>query len=587
MKSCQHCGQPIDDSSIFCEHCGGRQAPASAPTQTASPSGQFCPVCGEMITPGLRFCPGCGTSVQAEPARGGRKSNPQPAQNYGGGSYGADNGYGADGGYGGGYTPYKAPTKKKFPIAIVAGAAAAVVVIVALVCVLLFTGGSKEAKFISYQTDLIEDRFLGTATQVNDLYKDGIARDLTITMGSSNKELSKLLEPFTLILNMDVNNKEAVVFAELQMEKDPLLGAAAAYRYESTELSFNVPIMDDKNYVATLSEIDELSDVFDSLNEFDSEKSAKQLQTVLNDLVKIVYDTGLKDSLEVTKGESVELEYLKEDYKCDVYVYEPNEEALEAMFLEMGEYLDSSDDLKDLIDVFTSMDEYSGEDLQDSLDELIDMMLDDPDMMAEEIADTDLVWTVAVDGDTVRLIQVEAYGEVGIAYECAGDLKTGIEEVIWNPEYEDVLLENEFTESKGIREGKLVINPESDWDQYIYTYEFDTQKLSNLGVGYGTYELEMVYDEMTLALEVTEGKGGDDHLISVDNEWEEINIDMSIHSSDKSTAKAPSGKEVDVTRFDDADWEDFGAELSAALEEVLLDHEDDFSELYELLYYGF
>lgn len=51
MKKCEHCGMLIDNASVFCGHCGGKQENIT----------NKCPKCKTILPEGTLFCVNCGT----------------------------------------------------------------------------------------------------------------------------------------------------------------------------------------------------------------------------------------------------------------------------------------------------------------------------------------------------------------------------------------------------------------------------------------------------------------------------------------------------------------------------------------------
>ena len=109
MITCNKCGAPMEEGSLFCGVCGNKVSPKSQ-------SGSFCPDCGAPVNHGDVFCAGCGHSfAPAQPV--------QPTYGYNS----APNG----------------PRKNNTPV-IVAIVAAAVLVI--FLCVALFVALGKDGK---------------------------------------------------------------------------------------------------------------------------------------------------------------------------------------------------------------------------------------------------------------------------------------------------------------------------------------------------------------------------------------------------------------------------------------------------------
>lgn len=555
MKNCPHCGNVAADSAAFCNACG---KPLSA-----APAEVFCPNCGEKISGGGGFCPNCGTTLNAP-------KKPQPGKKAG-----------------------AARSKRTLSLIAAAAAVIALVVLVILVVPSLFSGST--STFVSTQADLVADRLAAVETITKQVSK-GFSSDLTISAEVDNDEIQEYLDGTSIVLKVDATQESLLTAMEAVFMGSPVLSGTVTL--DKDQVGIYLPELDDNYYVMDLASILELADIDDI--DMDAVKSLEgvelpvaEVEEILNRYIKILSGAITKDNLTVEKNQSVKYNELSgKAEKCTVYTFEPAAEEIEEVLLQVAEELEGDKKLRKLFeDLFENeviaqyLEDFAFDDdpmdvIEEALDTIVEGLEDNAADIGETIEDAGLVWTMAVKGKNVVLIEIEIkeYDEVvGYEYKSVDDK---VEEIVYMSSYgsPDFFLSNKYKVNGKVHDGKITFY--DGWDEYEISYEIEPEKVSTLGLPCGEYEFSLEYTE--LKLEVAEADKGFDHTVTIEGEdlYYETDgmlskVQVTVNATDKSSAKKPSGSKEDISDYNEDELYELVMSFSDELQELAMDQFGD------------
>ena len=548
MNYCPKCGTAVPDGSSFCTACGTR---VSAPPEQKT---VFCTACGEQLSASSTVCPNCGAAVDSDISDGGKKSQ--------------------DGKKGGG--------ARTAVIAVMFVVALGLVAALVYLAINLFS--SPASKFLAYNAQVFKSDALSWVGEVaNDRAKNGIDTDLTISgsidLGDYSNANFAILDDASIVLKVDSDKDSALVNAEFNLGGSTVM--TGSFTYDKGQIGLYLPELDDVYYVADLSEFfyNLTGETLDINDDYYPDISEKDVEKVLTPYFKILSSAFTKDSITVEKRQKVRFKGLSGSAECTVYTFRPDTDAIEDMLVQLSKQLDKDDDLRDLISkIFESgMGEameasyvsgyYYGnppsmeDQIYDMLDELVDMLDRNADDFIDAIEDADFEWSVAVEGSEVRQVRVSfivGRGEKGaITFEQKGDERDGMDQVVYLSSGSEIftLFEHTYTRNKDVFEGRLTVHFDDYYDDEILTLEYsmDTGKISPLGTPYGEYHLSYPWEDIELTMTVEGGsKGSTDHTIHLEGYsywYGNVSFSMTVNATEKSSAKKPSARTVDVTDY--------------------------------------
>lgn len=588
MRNCSECGRELAEGELVCPVCGSKvtaEAETPAPENAAVPpvvsasSGEpetavaasapgdpvcFCPQCGAPQEEGSTFCAACGAHIAEDGA-----SEAAPA------------------------------AKKRKHFGIIASGVAAVAV-VALVVWLIgrLLGGSPNAKFVAHHRDMIADlmdKELGdTVENFNRLAT--LSTDMTITVEApDSSELDSVLEDAAITLQVDCNKTSAKLGGALVMDDENVVSGMVVYN--KGKVGFRLPELDETYYTADLTElVENLSgEQIKGLDKLEIPQiPEKTLKKVAGTYFGIVAQAVTKENVSAEK-DSFKLSHLGKDrVEGTKYEYTPGAEDVENMLEKLADALEKDKDIQTLVKEFLGGDltvinealaeaggEYDTleEALQEGLSELADNLRDSAEEAGEAVEDSDFTWTLWVGKGGVYKGELAA-DDALICYERT---KNGVALWVEEPEYD-------------YQQDILVLEYEKDGKLYDGTYtvsggttmefrDVDTSKRSALGYYYGKYTVSQ-YGTDVLEMEVKKGaNGGTDHIMELGDLSNLMSysyyyydssairamsgMSVTINTTDKkSSLKTPGGKKVDVTQYDEDEFEDLFRDLADEFSDV-------------------
>ncbi len=563
MKYCSTCGNPIPDDAAFCGNCGTPVPQA----QAADGATSFCRACGRKIPAAAPSCPYCG--VPTLPVGGPQ----QPAG------------------------PQKRPAARRRKTGLIIAIVAVVVVVLGVLTV----GGllaarlfaSPVTKFFSYNAELLSDRVMPLLDTVGDrLDQDQFSSDMTLTGSVDNSAISSYLDNSAITLKTDLDDGSLLLNGEVELLGSSVLNATVTY--EDGTLGLYLPELDQNYYVADLSQL-----IFNITGQrIDLEGlglpdiSTDEIMEVLKPYGEALIELVNEDSITKEKNVSFSLGALPFSGKCTVYTFSPRAEEYRAMLLKLADLLENDTNLQELIQkvsqstsLLTEL--YTGADyLPYRFSQMTTQAANDlrtnADSYARYLEQSRASWSVAVEGGQVRQVKLSAYdsyygSDSGIVYEAVGDGKSELNEVIYFLEdgSNETILTNRQTMSGKETSGTL--NIYFDYSDYAsINYDMTKDKTSRLGIPYGTFSLWTTEGSPTFSLTVQDGAaGGTDHILSISNaapmfDYAFSSLNVTLNTTDKTSAKAPDIAPVDVTNYSDDQIEEIAERIASRLESDLI-----------------
>lgn len=584
MRICPYCGSPVDDNSRFCGNCG-----TALPVYNASAQQSFfCPNCGEKLTADSAFCPNCGTAVQrmAAPTPPPTQMPPQqqmPPQMA---------------------TP--APTQKPAaggkikPYFI--GIAVAAVVVIALVAAAikivpsLFSSPDKQ--FIAYQKDLFMTELLSSMEGGLNRYGSGsFSTDMTITASVDNPDINSYLANSSINLGIDLKKDSLIVGGELVLMGSPVLNGTATY--DDGKFGFLLPQADNNYYVIDLERV--IKNISGEDINFGAlelpEISGKQVRSLTEAYLDLVYSTITKDNVTMEKNRNVRLSGLNSSFTGTVYTFAPTAEDIENLLTRLADRLEKDKDLRDLILQMVGseamaqfMEEYLpyGYSVEDELDkallEVVKELRSEAGRIGRQVEGSGFTWVLAVEGGNVRQIRISVHDGVdALVYEAEGTESSGRTELVYASIAEETgtVMERTYTVNGDQHKGHLTVAVGGGYDSFSYhedsitlDYEYDSGKTSVFGVPYGEYTLSVAVDgeNASMSLKVAAGaNGGVDHILSVDMGEDYYysygfrKLSLTVNATDRSSVSKPIQRAVDISDYSEEELYDLFYDIGFAL----------------------
>ena len=158
-----------------------------------------------------------------------------------------------------------------------------------------------------------------------------------------------------------------------------------------------------------------------------------------------------------------------------------------------------------------------------------------------------------------------------------------------NDNAETVMITNTFSIDGSKRDGEFTMD--SSGGKLSVEYDIDLSKKSVFGIPYGVYtpDFRNIVPGASLELEVTEGKNGStEHILTVGglkNLTDDMlsAVDITVNTTNKSSAKEPSGKKEDISDYDMEELMALLEDIGYGVSDALMDS-PEIEELMESLY---
>ena len=553
---------------------------------------KFCPNCGTQMEDNAAFCGNCGTSMKNglqaaqtnEPVAGmtyGADSAPEQANRQGTafhsetihpatGVHGAD--YGTNGG---------SAKKNKKPFMIVAIIAVCLAAIIGIVfAVKAFTGSGSKTKvdkndFIGIQMAFFEERFAGISSIAS---RESFSSDITVSgkIESTDPNISQLgqfLDGTAVIFKLDTQKNNILANIVLRLQGSNIIEADMTLADQ--ELGFAIPAADDHYYVGDLQKI--MQNFGASEEEIKSVLKSKSITRAMSPKVfaeafKSIMGAGINEnSLTITEKTSVTLDKLNETVEGTYYVWQPSLEDCKAVMNKLADEMETGVALGEFIKQINEMGgTFSLDDTQyENVEEMIQKFRENTDKYAQNMVDSGFKWQMATNQDgKVVLISVTS-SEVEMGYQGL-ITDQNVKEQIFIAENgaNQVRIDNAATVSNQKWTGTASVG--TPYGALPVNYDLDMSKHSELGFPYGTVSVSLSSfgEDINFEIVTQDGESSSTDMIvklqGLERLTESVlsSLEITVNTTDTSTAEQPSGVKVDISDYTEEDY--------AALQEELL-----------------
>ena len=534
---------------------------------------KFCPNCGNQLNDNEAFCGNCGTSMvnglQVENTAGQAPgAGFQYGAQQGQGMYQQQSGFAST--YGAGAEP---PKKSKKPLIIALVAVACLVAAVGIFfAVRAFMGGgtkkADEKDFLGIQMAYFEERFEGSGAVFSG---ESFSSDVTVSGSFESSDpdmqkINKILDGSAIIFKIDAKKNDFLYNVVLNLQGSNIL--EADFTLTDKEFGFAIPAADNNYYVGDLKTalknfgVSE-ADVDALLNSAGS--IAMPGAGVFADSFKSVLNAGINENnLTITKKTTINLDKLNQSADGTLYTWIPTKEDCKTILDKLADEMEAGTAIGEIMKQMEQMGgSFSTGDMDfESMAEAIENFRANADTYAQQMADSGFKWEMATNGDGKVVMISVSTDEAEFGYQGLVTDKSVKEQFFVASRGNTLVrLDNEAVVSGKKWTGTLSLGTPSG--SLPVDYDLDTSKYSVYGMPYGTVSMNLApLAGVDMGMEITT-QAGDSSSTDMTVKFSGIgrltngladSMEITVNTTNKSSATKPSGTKVDVSNYTEEDY---------------------------------
>ncbi|MBF1013480.1 MAG: hypothetical protein HXK83_10670 [Lachnospiraceae bacterium] len=592
MKKCPNCGASCNDDAKFCTTCGNSMEGAAPVTEDTTVKEQTDPVSAEDSSAEAP------TSGSAEEPTPGSAEEPVSDSSETTTSGNGENNR---------TSPYdfasqqevEAPPKKKKGKYILIFAILAAVLACGIGAFAMVAGRLNRAKnFWVIQAKFFGQRFAALKDVETE---DQIDSTYTLSVDTDSEAYNKYLKDSSLVFQLKADQKknESESNLALNLKGSNVLNFYTKANKDMVKLAS--PELSEKVYsIKTDALLKKLGMEDGNAKKKELENlTRKELLQSLDAYFSLVKATTTKDNLTTSKGKLTFTGFQAKEQEVTIYSFRPSKEDVEAFTSKLKDKFKEGDPLYDyLLQVQLgnvagsqlgmpggSVSSSAKEEAKKEMDESFQKFCEDLNRTG-----TKLEWNVYAKGD--QLLKIEIKGREQAQNTAAqesssteADGKTTDALGVYSYEYwkeGDQVQEALTMKDSADAEGSGFVNEYSTsgdqtkgefhtigGERLTLSYEMKGDTKHPLMIPYGTYQI--TYEGKTTPIEVTKGEKGDTNLVIKDLDLTGgETATVTLNGAKGTNIKAPTGEEVDMTNWDDAQYTNLANELSLSAQKLAL-----------------
>lgn len=439
----------------------------------------------------------------------------------------------------------------------------------AMICSLGFSFFSlSPARFLIYQGKFLSERFLQPlASFLDSAALPELDTRLTLT-GSYSGEGEDLaaffLDDTDLTLDVKADKDGMICDGSFDLMGTPFLRGCFTYDRSGT-FGFFLPDLDSSYYIADLEEL-----VF-HLTGTRPERPDTSLLTGDRFMElgirygKLLLPLCSHKSVQAEKNVSVELPGLRQNAVCTVYTLRPQADKLEQVLLKVAATAETDELLRDMLqEIIDAADAYGGTagnsndkpvSAKELISEFVSALRENAHAFAQEVQESGLIWTLAVEDGNVRQIALAEEGDA-LVLETTGSGGDSWSDILYRAfsaggqTQIDELYSCSLSKEGKVYKGAVLFS--GDPADLSLNFHTDLDSVSPIGIPWGTYRLFLDDAEFMRLSAAPDGTGGTDHDLTLwlaPNASRDQTLRLSLNAVPGSRAEKPSAPPVDITHY--------------------------------------